>query len=138
MKAISPRYGIDGHEFLRSFVTASIPLFSLAAALIYYDWLGSFSTIVGVIIGLAATIMLFLSVVMITYAYSGKYRMRDFMLSQLSLSGDENMLDVGTGRGLLAIGVSKQLSNGKAIGIDIWSAADLSGNSQAAAERNAQ
>jgi ubiquinone/menaquinone biosynthesis C-methylase UbiE len=42
-------------------------------------------------------------------------------------------LDVGTGRGLLLIGAAKRLTRGRAVGIDIWSTKDLSGN---APERN--
>jgi arsenite methyltransferase len=38
------------------------------------------------------------------------------------------VLDVGTGRGLLLIGAAKRLTSGRAVGIDIWSAKDLSGN----------
>jgi ubiquinone/menaquinone biosynthesis C-methylase UbiE len=38
------------------------------------------------------------------------------------------VLDVGTGRGLLLIGAAKRLTAGHAVGIDIWSTKDLSGN----------
>ena len=47
-------------------------------------------------------------------------------------------LDVGTGRGLLMIGAAKRLSTGKAIGIDIWSKGDLSGNSRDKTLRNVE
>jgi SAM-dependent methyltransferase len=48
------------------------------------------------------------------------------------------VLDLGTGRGLLAIGAAKRLEAGQAVGVDIWSKWDLSGNSFEAAMRNAQ
>jgi predicted nicotinamide N-methyase len=39
------------------------------------------------------------------------------------------VLDVGTGRGLLLIAAAKKLSgSGRAVGIDIWKASDLSEN----------
>ena len=41
-------------------------------------------------------------------------------------------------RGLLMIGAAKRLTTGKAVGIDIWSRQDLSGNSMDATLRNAE
>jgi len=60
------------------------------------------------------------------------------MLAMVQWKGDEQVLDVGTGRGLLMIGAAKKLSAGKAIGIDIWSAKDLSGNRMENTLRNAE
>src|SRR5271170_6127486 len=65
---------------------------------------------------------------MLLYAKHGKFRHRDRMLRMVDWRGDESVLDVGTGRGLLMIGAAKKLTTGKAVGIDIWSTKDLSGN----------
>jgi ubiquinone/menaquinone biosynthesis C-methylase UbiE len=51
--------------------------------------------------------------------------------------GDEAVLDVGCDRGLLLIGAAKRLTTGKAVGVDIWQAGDLSGNRPEAAQANA-
>jgi arsenite methyltransferase len=66
---------------------------------------------------------------MILYSKSGKFRHRDRMLKMVDWKGNETVLDVGTGRGLMMIGAARKLKSGKAVGIDIWSKRDLSGNS---------
>ena len=75
---------------------------------------------------------------MIYYSRVGKMRQRDRMLAMVHWTGAEQVLDVGTGRGLMLIGAAKKLTSGKAVGIDIWSAKDLSGNTPAATVENAE
>jgi ubiquinone/menaquinone biosynthesis C-methylase UbiE len=76
------------------------------------------------------------------YVKYGKFRHRDFMLSMHTWQGDEQVLDVGCGRGLLLAGVAKRLvalgGHGPATGLDIWSNVDMGGNSEAATLRNLQ
>lgn len=85
-----------------------------------------------------AGVPLFLAACMTYYARRGKFRVRELMLSLVAWRGDEAVLDVGTGRGLLAIGAAKRLGPaGRVVGADIWQAADLSGNTVGAARANA-
>ena len=74
------------------------------------------------------------------YVKVGKFRHRDFMLNLHIWRGDENVLDVGCGRGLLLAGAAKRISalkgTGHATGIDVWSNVDMGGNSAAATQRN--
>ena len=54
--------------------------------------------------------------------------------------GDETVLDIGTGKGLLMIGAAKKLTTGKSTGIDVfWNEeGDLTGNNIENALRNAE
>jgi ubiquinone/menaquinone biosynthesis C-methylase UbiE len=74
---------------------------------------------------------------MLLYSLFGKFGHRDFMLGMVNWHGDERVLDVGTGAGLLLIGAAKKLTTGKATGVDLWSKLDLSGNDKQRTLRNA-
>ena len=62
----------------------------------------------------------------------GKLRTCEILMNRIDQvrqwKGDENVLDVGCGRGLLLIGAAKRLTSGKAFGIDIWKREDHSDN----------
>jgi arsenite methyltransferase len=49
----------------------------------------------------------------------GKFHMRDNLMVTQNWRGDEQVLDVGCGSGLLMIGAAKRLTTGKAVGVDI-------------------
>jgi arsenite methyltransferase len=68
-----------------------------------------------------------------------KKRMLQRLLNDRIWRGDEKVLDVGCGRGLVAVGAAKRLSRGgRVIGIDLWQQKDLDGNNPDAAALNAQ
>jgi arsenite methyltransferase len=74
------------------------------------------------------------------YVKVGKFHHRDFMLNMHTWRGDENVLDVGCGRGLLLAGAAKRIAalfgTGHATGIDVWSNVDMGGNSATATQHN--
>src|SRR5215510_8795596 len=77
-------------------------------------------------------------ILMLLYAKWGKFRHRDKMLNMVAWRGDEQVLDVGTGRGLLLIGAARRLTSGRSVGVDIWSTRDLSGNSLEKTQANVE
>lgn len=90
-------------------------------------WLGVWGLVAGAQAGL-----------MVRSSRVGKLRERDRLLDELSWRGDEWVLDVGGGRGLLLIGAAKRLTTGRAIGLDLWRRQDQPGNDPAATMANAQ
>jgi ubiquinone/menaquinone biosynthesis C-methylase UbiE len=59
------------------------------------------------------------------------------LLDELGLRGDEHVLDVGCGRGAVLMLAARRVPAGRAVGAEVWRRRDQSGNSRAAAERNA-
>jgi SAM-dependent methyltransferase len=77
-------------------------------------------------------------VLMVLYSKFMKFRHRDKMPEMVNWRGDEHVLDVGTGAGLLLIGAAKKLKTGKATGVGVWSTVDLSGNARERTLRHAE
>lgn len=68
----------------------------------------------------------------------GKFAVWLRVLDDLSLRGDERLLDLGCGRGAVLLMAAERLPRGRAFGVDIWSTGDQSGNAMAATEANAR
>lgn len=68
----------------------------------------------------------------------GKVTEREWLLDLIPWRGDETVLDVGCGRGVMMVGAAKRLTTGTAAGIDIWQTEDLSGNHPDAPLENAR
>jgi SAM-dependent methyltransferase len=66
----------------------------------------------------------------------GKFRVWDDILDRATLRGDEQVLDMGCGRGAVLIAVARRLPQGRAVGVDLWTA-DQSGNRPDATLANA-
>jgi SAM-dependent methyltransferase len=130
-------YGIDAPGVIRNLFVIGVALFVLARFLPLVT-LGSVSFMLRPTAMWTGAACLLEGGAIIFYAQVGKFRPRDRMLGRVNWTGNEIVLDVGTGRGLLMIGAAKRLSTGKAIGIDIWSKGDLSGNSRDKTLRNVE
>lgn len=67
----------------------------------------------------------------------GKFLVWEELLNELHLRGDEQILDLGCGRGAVLVAAATRLPKGRSIGVDIWSRVDQSGNAVHATRRNA-
>jgi SAM-dependent methyltransferase len=136
MKSNKPDYGLDAPKLVRRFLIGGIlaVIAGILLAIYVTGWLGTLGSI-----AFAVGITFFVQgVLMILSSRCGKFIMRNRLLDELKLNGNETVLDVGCGRGLLFIGAAKRLPEGKAVGLDLWSQYDLSNNSASAALKNAE
>jgi arsenite methyltransferase len=67
----------------------------------------------------------------------GKLQVWDEILDGLRLRGDEQVLDIGCGRGAVLTAVARRLKSGRVTGVDLWSTHDQSGNARDVTLRNA-
>jgi ubiquinone/menaquinone biosynthesis C-methylase UbiE len=137
---IKADYGIDAPAVLKSMITRGV-LFAVLGALIWYmNRVMMPGRALGMLYVLGAIGLAYLAAaaVMLWSSRVAKMRVRDRLLDSLGLRGDEKVLDVGCGRGLLLIGAAKRLTSGRVTGVDIWSREDLSSNSAEAARANAK
>jgi SAM-dependent methyltransferase len=121
------RYGFDAPGVMISLLGAGIGGVALGSVVVTFT--GGWLQVAGGVIAAAALVPLVLGLSMVAYGLIGKRRMRDHMLGLIDWRGNERVLDIGTGRGLLLIGAAKRLGpSGSATGIDIWRTEDLTDN----------
>lgn len=128
-----PNYGIDAPKAIKQLILSIV--ISIIAGIVFYFLIHKNHTYIALIFfflaTLYATVCLIFILFMFNSSLSGKLRMRDKLVDSLQLNGDEKILDIGCGRGLLLIGAAKKLNNnGKAVGLDLWRNEDLANNSK--------
>jgi ubiquinone/menaquinone biosynthesis C-methylase UbiE len=79
-----------------------------------------------------------MAIFMVTWSRSVKVRRRERLLDYIPWRGDESVLDVGCGRGLLLVAAARRVPRGEAVGIDIWRGEDQNDNRPDAALENAR
>ncbi|CAN5664827.1 class I SAM-dependent methyltransferase [soil metagenome] len=135
-----PDYGVDAPAVMRNLFLIGTACLLAGIFLPRQLHLGSNLIIATQFLFWVAGFLLAEGFLFLLYVKVGKFRHRDFMLGMHAWRGDEQVLDVGCGRGLLLAGAAKRLaacnSTGHATGIDIWSNVDMGGNSAAATLHN--
>ena len=130
-----PNYGVDAPGVVRNLALIGVIGISsrLLLPLVNPSWRNVATSLLwmGISCGLAALVMFWSSRV-------GKFWTRDSLLRAIPWRGDEEVLDVGCGHGLMLIGAAQRLTTGHATGIDIWQNEDQANNSPQATMLNAK
>ena len=143
-----PDYGIDAPKVIRNLAISGLGAWLVAAA----SWLGLLPRALpvggasggGVRIAIAPSLCYAGAALCATACWMyfgskfGKTAERDKLIGRIDWRGDEHVLDVGCGRGLILVGAAHRLIAGTAMGVDIWQAEDLSGNRAEVPLKNAE
>lgn len=125
---MKPNYGIDAPNVVRNLFLAALVLavFGGLSFLIQnpvWSWLIF-------LYAFPTCIVLFITGCWMLYGIRvTKPRIILKIIQDLGLKGNEQVLDLGCGRGLMLCKVAQYLPQGMAYGIDLWSTKDQSGNS---------
>ena len=133
-KTAPPDYGVDGSPFRIPLIC--IGLWVLTIVLLIFP--SPILKVLGALFLVSSLLFTVITVKFIYYVKVGKFRLRDRLVSMVDWKGNETVLDIGTGRGLLMIGAAKRLAGGKSIGIDIWSQVDMHKNNPQDTLKNAR
>lgn len=135
--SVNPDYGVDAPSVLRNLFLFGVPCLLLGIFLPHEIHVGQIAFLPQPMFFWTGTLLILEGLLFFFYIKVGKFHHRDRMLSLCTWRGNEQVLDVGCGRGLLLAGAAKLLTNGgRATGIDIWSNEDMGGNSEAATLHN--
>jgi SAM-dependent methyltransferase len=126
-------YGMGAPGYLITFSILAV-VSGMAAVILGVNGFSVSSIIVGVICGF----WICCAAVWVLGTRYGSLRARDVIVSRIKWRGDERVLDIGCGHGLLLVGAAKKLSTGRAVGVDIWRQSDQWDNHPENTARNAR
>jgi arsenite methyltransferase len=135
---VKPDYGLDAPGVVRNLALGGLAAVVVAAIVQVLPLTQGDRNIASTWFGLTAFVLLVEVGWMVYSSRVGKLRMRVLVIDALGVMGSERVLDVGCGRGLLLIEAAKRLPEGEAVGLDLWSTRDLSGNHPKVAIENAR
>lgn len=132
-----PDYGIDAPGLASGFLAGALGAVGLAWPLWQFGEGRSWSVVACAGLLSVGIYLSGMGCLMVVWSKRIKLQTRETILDHIPWRGDERVLDVGCGRGLLMVGAAKRLENGRVTGIDIWQAKDQSANGPQGALENA-
>lgn len=126
-------YGIDAPYALAGIAVPGVVL--LIGGSVALAVTGSWRSIIPLAIGV---FMIASAAVYLNTTRRGKFAAWAEILDGLGLRGDERVLDLGCGRGMVLVQVARRLTSGTAVGVDLWRSVDQSGNAEEVTRANAR
>jgi ubiquinone/menaquinone biosynthesis C-methylase UbiE len=126
------RYGVDAPLILGFYwagfgITVVWTVVAFVFGWHWTQWVFAFATLY----------WLFAAVSFMYTTLRGKFVVWSRVLDRLALGGSERVVDLGCGRGAVLVAVARRLTDGRALGVDLWRSFDHSGNSEALTRENA-
>lgn len=142
MSSLTPRrgeYGFDAPYAPLMMAFGGAGLLALTLSGVWRGGIDSPPRAVSIVATGAGALWLFLNAgVFVHTTRAGKFAVWSDLLDRLELKGDERLLDLGCGRGAVLLMAAQRLPRGRAVGVDIWSTMDQSGNAEQVTRRNAE
>ena len=138
MKLTKPDYGVDAPGVVRNFFILGAA--GVIGGLAVRVFVGAKSGLLALLIGTGicgGAMWMATAAWMVLGSRVLKLRLRERLLDEIPWRGDERVLDVGCGRGLMLIGAARRLTAGVATGVDLWQTQDQSGNNPDTTRANA-
>lgn len=133
------RYGIDcpGRFWdLLLFCGLGLIAGSLVPAVLQHYGLGHYGPgliVIGFAVAGLSGLLAFLRLIV---TIAGKPAEARMALASIPWRGDEKVLDIGCGRGILLVGAAQKAPQGQVVGVDIWRRDDMTGNHPDLAQHN--
>lgn len=125
--ATKPDYGLDSPATVRSMFSRGGWTLAFALVLYFVNRAEYPAPATHLLIAVGAIGVTFLAAgfCMVWSSRVAKFQIRDEILNGLQLRGDERVLDLGCGTGVMLIGAAKRLKSGRATGVDFAGSADV-------------
>jgi len=118
-------YGIDG-PLAWPVLLLLVAVLIGAGAILHVFWLWAVASVIAVCTGTGLHASL-----------RGKFSAWTRLFNEFHFRGDEQILDLGCGRGAILLLAARRLTTGRAVGVDLWRKRDQSGNAEQATADNA-
>ena len=142
MSSLPPRrgaYGFDAPYAPLLMALGGVCLLALALSALWRGGMNSTPRAISVVASGAGALWLFLNAgVYVHTTRAGKFAVWADLLDRLELKGDGRLFDIGCGRGAVLLMAAQRLPRGRAVGVDIWSTIDQSGNAELVTRQNAE
>jgi len=101
-------------------ITSILAIVLLTIAFWQFYQYGNQKLCISILLTFTGFIFFFFAIVGVWSSRSGKFILRNKVFGKLEFKGNETVLDLGCGKGLLLIEAAKKLTQGKAFGVDHW------------------